>query len=94
MLNPPREKVATPYPEWAKEALTHWSGRGVRIWGALLSHPHPRELSPALPMGWSFGWQLGSYLFFFLMYKTCKRRTSVKWPGTEALSSPSGQETH
>lgn len=56
--------------------------------GILLSHPRPLESSPALPTGWSLGWQMGSYLFFFLMYKTCKRRSSIKWPGKEALINP------
>lgn len=91
MLNPPREKVATPNPEWAKEALTPWPGRGVQIWGAL-PPTHPGAC-PSTAHGPEFGWQLGSYLFFFLMYKTCKRKTSVRWPVTEALSSPSGQGT-
>lgn len=54
----------------------------------VLSHPHPREPDPAPPTGWSFGRQLGSYLFFFLIYKTCKRRSSVKWPRKEALMDP------
>ena len=38
----------------------------------------------------------GSYLFFFLMYKTCKRGSSIRWPGKEALINPAvlGTGTH
>lgn len=56
--------------------------------GMPLSRPHPREPGPAPPTGWSLGRQLGGYLFFFLMYKTCKRRDGVNWPGEEALVDP------
>lgn len=45
--------------------------------------PRPLESSPTLPPGCSSGWQIGSYLFFFLMYKTCKRRSSVRRLGRE-----------
>lgn len=44
----------------------------------LLSHSHPLDPSPALPVGYSFRNHLGNYLFFFLMYKTCKRRNSIR----------------
>lgn len=61
--------------------------RGPSVGRTLFSHPRLLESSPTLPTGWSFGWQLGSYLFFFLMYKTCKRKSSIKWLGTESLIS-------
>ncbi|KAB1264697.1 hypothetical protein Cadr_000020377 [Camelus dromedarius] len=75
-LSPPQGKEITPNPKGPHDGRT------------LLSHPRPLESSPALPVDWSLRWHLGSYLFFFLMYKTCKRRGSIKWPGKEALVNP------
>lgn len=89
VLSPPRGRRSTPV--WAGRRSPDSLPEGGPCWRGLsfpIHHWSPAQYRPQL----EFRLKLGNYLFFFLMYKTCERKSSMERPREEALGPhrPSG----